>query len=141
VPNASVMVIENADRFGLAQLHQLRGRVGRGSAQSYCFLMAGSMGENTRQRLGIMQETNDGFVVAQRDLELRGPGEFLGTRQSGMMDLVLGDLLQDTHILEEARAAALDIVRQDAELASYPALRQMIESRASQLGAELLTAG
>ena len=89
VPNSTVMVIENADRFGLSQLHQLRGRVGRGGEQSYCFLVADAKGETTRQRLGIMEQTNDGFVIAEKDLELRGPGEFLGYKQSGLPDMVL----------------------------------------------------
>ena len=123
VPNASVMVIENAERFGLAQLHQLRGRVGRGSAQSYCWLFSSSRGETTQQRLGIMEATNDGFVIAEQDLALRGPGEFLGTRQSGLPDLRAADLVKDTLILERAREAALRIVGQDPTLAQRPLLR------------------
>ncbi|HEY9715047.1 MAG TPA: ATP-dependent DNA helicase RecG, partial [Chroococcales cyanobacterium] len=95
VPNATVMVIENADRFGLAALHQLRGRVGRGGDQSYCLLVADAKSDATRQRLEILTQTNDGFVVAEKDLELRGPGEFLGYRQSGLPDLMLADLVAD----------------------------------------------
>ncbi len=123
VPNASVMVIENAERFGLAQLHQLRGRVGRGSAQSYCWLFSASRGESTQQRLGIMEATNDGFVIAEQDLALRGPGEFLGTRQSGLPDMRAADLVKDTVILERAREAAIRIVAQDPALAQRPLLR------------------
>jgi ATP-dependent DNA helicase RecG len=123
VPNASVMVIENAERFGLAQLHQLRGRVGRGAYQSYCFLLSDSRSDVTKQRLAIMEKTNDGFVIAEQDLALRGPGEFLGTRQSGMPDLVLADLVNDTEILETARNAALRLVNGDPNLESRPLLK------------------
>ena len=101
VPNASVMVIENAERFGLAQLHQLRGRVGRGAAVSYCFLMA-----EPNERLRLMTRTNDGFVIAQKDMELRGPGEILGQRQSGVMALGAGALMSDTELLKETHDAA-----------------------------------
>jgi ATP-dependent DNA helicase RecG len=108
VPNATVMVIEQADRFGLSQLHQLRGRVGRGAHPAVCILLLGdSPTEEGRRRLEVMCETNDGFEVARRDLELRGPGQFLGTRQSGLPDLRLGDLVRDRELLEEARAAAI----------------------------------
>lgn len=122
VPNATIMVIENADRFGLAQLHQLRGRVGRGSEKSYCFLCTDSRSPTARQRLGILTQTTDGFVIAEKDLEIRGPGEFLGYRQSGLPDLLLADLVRDAKILEEARHAALDIVKQDPELKRFPLL-------------------
>jgi ATP-dependent DNA helicase RecG len=131
VPNASVMVIENADRFGLAQLHQLRGRVGRGNAQSYCFLATDNRSPNSRQRLAILTQTNDGFVIAEKDLEIRGPGEFLGVRQSGLPDLLLADLVKDAKILEEARRAALELVRVDPELKQYPLLLEW-----SNLGGE-----
>jgi ATP-dependent DNA helicase RecG len=107
VPNATVMVIEQAERFGLSQLHQLRGRVGRGAHDSYCILLAGTAAtEDARRRLGVMCETSDGFEIARRDLEIRGPGQFFGTRQWGMPDLRLGDILRDRDILEDARAAA-----------------------------------
>jgi ATP-dependent DNA helicase RecG len=108
VPNATVMVIEQADRFGLSQLHQLRGRVGRGAYPATCILLQGDAPtEEGRRRLEVMCETSDGFEVARRDLELRGPGQFLGTRQSGLPDLRLGDLVRDRELLEEARAAAI----------------------------------
>jgi len=111
VPNASVMVIEQADRFGLSQLHQLRGRVGRGGHESYCILVAGEQAtDDARRRLQVMVDTSDGFEVARRDLELRGPGQFLGTRQSGIPDLRLGDLVRDREILEDAREAAHAVV-------------------------------
>jgi len=111
VPNATVMVIENAERFGLSQLHQLRGRVGRNSLQSYCVLITSSRSQETRERLSIMTETNDGFVISEKDLQLRGPGEFLGTRQSGLPDLVISDIVRDAKILELARNEALDFVK------------------------------
>jgi ATP-dependent DNA helicase RecG len=125
VPNASVMVIENSDRFGLSQLHQLRGRVGRGSEQSYCFLVTENRSPTTRQRLEIMTQTNDGFVVAEKDLEIRGPGEFLGYKQSGLPDLILTDLVKDAKILEEARQTAIEIVKSDPQLDAYPLLKAM----------------
>ena len=109
VPNATVMIIEQAERFGLSQLHQLRGRVGRGAHASWCVLLAGAaIGEEARRRLEVMCETGDGFEVARRDLELRGPGQFFGTRQSGFADLRLGDILRDRDLLEDARAAAFE---------------------------------
>lgn len=141
VPNSTVMVIENADRFGLAQLHQLRGRVGRGGEQSYCFLVASGGSPTTRQRLAIMEQTNDGFVVAQKDLELRGPGEFLGTRQSGLPDMLLADVVNDAGLLEAARHAALDLVKSDPELKRFPVLKELIARRTQSESADLLTAG
>jgi len=141
VPNATIMIIENADRFGLAQLHQLRGRVGRGGEQSYCFLVAELRAETTRQRLEILTRTNDGFVVAEKDLELRGPGEFLGTRQSGLPDLFLADLVKDAEILEQARKAAIDLVNADPELTRYPQLRSKVEVALDSLEADLIGSG
>ncbi len=111
VKNATVMVIENAERFGLSQLHQLRGRVGRNELQSYCILVSSSDKPETKERLGIMTETNDGFVIAEKDLQLRGPGEFLGTRQSGLPDLLISDIVRDAKILEYARIEAIDFVK------------------------------
>jgi ATP-dependent DNA helicase RecG len=100
VPNATLMVVENAERMGLAQLHQLRGRVGRGAKASTCVLLyRAPLSELARQRLGVLRETNDGFAVAQKDLELRGPGEVLGTRQTGIMQLRIADLLRDADLL------------------------------------------
>jgi ATP-dependent DNA helicase RecG len=107
IPNASVMLIEHADRFGLSQLHQLRGRVGRGDEQSYCILLAGDKRSSVaRQRLEIMEQTNDGFKVAEKDLEIRGPGEVMGTRQSGIPEFRVGNLVRDRDLLELARREA-----------------------------------
>jgi ATP-dependent DNA helicase RecG len=100
VPNASLMIIENAERMGLAQLHQLRGRVGRGDVESHCVLLyRAPLGEHARARLGVLRGTNDGFLVARRDLELRGPGEVLGTRQTGLLQLRVADLARDADLL------------------------------------------
>ncbi len=126
VPNATVMVIENADRFGLSQLHQLRGRVGRGRHQSYCVLVSDSRAEATMTRLAIMTESEDGFYISEKDLELRGPGEFLGTRQSGLPDFVLADLIEDKAILEQARTAAFAIADSPDTLTQYPELFDMV---------------
>ena len=124
VPNATVMVIENAERFGLSQLHQLRGRVGRNSMQSYCVLITSSRSPETRERLGIMTQTNDGFVIAEKDLQLRGPGEFLGTRQSGLPDLIISDIVRDAKILEMARVEAIDFIK-NYNVEDYPALQNV----------------
>jgi ATP-dependent DNA helicase RecG len=122
VPNASLMVIEHAERFGLSQLHQLRGRVGRGAAASACVLLytppeGGRLGETARERLKAMAETSDGFEIARRDLEIRGPGEFLGARQSGAALLRFADLATDAHLLDWARAAAADMLTRHPEAA------------------------
>ena len=124
VPNATVMVIENAERFGLSQLHQLRGRVGRNSLQSYCVLITSSKSQETRERLSIMTETNDGFVIAEKDLQLRGPGEFLGTRQSGLPDLIISDIVRDAKILEMARNEAIDFVKK-YDIEQFPLLQNV----------------
>ena len=124
VPNATVMVIENAERFGLSQLHQLRGRVGRSSLQSYCVLITSSRSQETRERLGIMTETNDGFVIAEKDLQLRGPGEFLGTRQSGLPDLIISDIVRDAKILEIARNEAIYFVK-NYNIDDFPMLKNV----------------
>jgi ATP-dependent DNA helicase RecG len=115
VPNASVMIIENAERFGLSQLHQLRGRVGRGADQSYCILITEyELSENTRRRIAIMTETNDGFVIAEEDLKLRGPGDIDGTQQSGIaFNLRIADLTKDGQVLSLARELALEILEND----------------------------
>ena len=123
IPNASVMIIENAERFGLSQLHQLRGRVGRGEHSSYCILVAGDRSKKTQQRLGVIEKNSDGFLIAEKDLELRGPGELRGTRQSGMPDLVLGDLAQDTEIIEHSRDLAKRMLEADPKLEASWAVR------------------
>jgi ATP-dependent DNA helicase RecG len=118
VPNATVMVVEHAERFGLSQLHQLRGRVGRGSAQSYCFLFAQQkVGEITAQRLEVLEETGDGFKIAEADLEIRGPGEFLGTRQSGGLPFKLAHLVRDREWLLRARDDVQKLLKTDPNLA------------------------
>lgn len=117
VPNASVMVIESAERFGLSQLHQLRGRVGRGAEQSYCILMTGvKLGTDTKTRIETMVRTNNGFEIAETDLKLRGPGDLMGTQQSGALDLLIADLSKDGQILQQARESAVAILTQDPNL-------------------------
>lgn len=123
VPNATVMLIENAERFGLSQLHQLRGRVGRNDLQSYCILHTSTKSQETKERLNIMTQTNDGFVIAEKDLQLRGPGEFLGTRQSGLPDLIISDIVRDAKILEMARNEAIDFVKTN-KIENYPLLKE-----------------
>jgi len=118
VPNATMMVIEHSERFGLSQLHQLRGRVGRGSDKSRCILLAShKLSEDGQQRLRVMEATTDGFRIAEEDLAIRGPGDFLGTRQSGLPDFRIANILRDAGILEEARKEAFAIVERDPELA------------------------
>lgn len=117
VPNASVMVIESAERFGLSQLHQLRGRVGRGSEKSYCILLTGNeLSKEGRQRMAIMVQTNDGFLISEEDLRMRGPGDIYGTRQSGALDFKIADIVNDVDIVEETRAAALQLLKLDPYL-------------------------
>lgn len=132
VPNASVMVIESAEKFGLSQLHQLRGRVGRGAEQSYCILLSGSrLGQDARERLKIMASTNDGFVIAEKDLELRGPGDIEGTRQSGMLSFKLANIVQDRTVLEAARDAVEDLLNNDPDI-TFPEnlpIRQYLQQR------------
>ena len=111
VPNATVMVIEQAERFGLAQLHQLRGRVGRGAAQSYCILVTEKMNDTANERIRTLVESSDGFYIAEMDLKLRGPGEFFGTKQSGLPSLHIANILRDADILEVARREAVDFSR------------------------------
>lgn len=119
VPNASVMVIENSERFGLAQLHQLRGRVGRGAEQSYCILMSSdNLSGDAKERIGTMVATNDGFKIAEADLKLRGPGDLQGTRQSGLLALKLADIVQDENIVRAARYTATEILQEDPGLTS-----------------------
>ena len=132
VPNASVMVIESSEKFGLSQLHQLRGRVGRGSEKSYCILLTGSkLGNEARQRIRIMTATNNGFEIAEKDLELRGPGEIEGTRQSGALNFKLASIVQDRPLLEIARAMVNNTLENDPELVSADNLRlkEFLQSR------------
>ena len=119
VPNATMMIIENAERFGLAQLHQLRGRVGRGEYQSYCIMVYGSDSKKTRQRLEILNSSNDGFFIAGEDLKLRGPGDLFGIRQSGLLEFKLGDVFQDASILQQASEAADEILEKDEKLLDF----------------------
>ena len=116
VPNASIMIVENAERFGLAQLHQLRGRVGRGDYQSYCILKFNGGSDIVRQRMKIMQDTNNGFVIAEKDLELRGSGEFFGTRQHGIPEFKIANLFEDMPTLQTVQALATKIIDEDPDL-------------------------
>ena len=117
VPNASVMLIESAERFGLSQLHQLRGRVGRGAEQSYCILLTGSrLSEDSKKRMNIMTSTSNGFVIAEQDLAMRGPGDLYGTKQSGVLKFKIADIIEDVAILEETRTAAQHLLNEDPQL-------------------------
>jgi ATP-dependent DNA helicase RecG len=117
IPNASVMIIENAERFGLSQLHQLRGRVGRGADQSYCILVTGyKLTSDAKKRIETMVSTNDGFIIAENDLRLRGPGDMEGTQQSGILNLKIADIIRDEKVLKFARSLATDIIREDPDL-------------------------
>ena len=137
VPNATVIVIENAERFGLSQLHQLRGRVGRSELQSYCILSSSTKSQETKARLNIMTQTNDGFVIAEKDLQLRGPGEFLGTRQSGLPDMIIADIVNDAKILELARAEAINFVK-NYNIDNFPLLK---EAKSLNIDGDLFGAG
>jgi ATP-dependent DNA helicase RecG len=123
VPNASVMVVESAERFGLSTLHQLRGRVGRGGTDSACFLVATKMTPEARERLAIMEQTHDGFRIAEEDLRIRGPGEFFGTRQHGLPEFRVADLVRDYKVLKRARADAFDLLAHDPKLERHLPLR------------------
>jgi ATP-dependent DNA helicase RecG len=132
VPNAALMIIEHAERFGLSQLHQLRGRVGRGSDRALCVLLAQfSRSDNARKRLSIMEQTNDGFAIAEEDFNIRGPGEFLGTRQSGLPDFRVAHIGRDIKILQQAREAAFSLVKQDPRLEhpEHRALKKNLDKR------------
>ncbi|MBL1148924.1 MAG: ATP-dependent DNA helicase RecG [Armatimonadetes bacterium] len=135
VPNATVMIIEDANRYGLAQLHQLRGRVGRGGAQSYCVLIGAATNPETEERLRVMVETTDGFKIAEKDLEIRGPGEMFGTRQHGAFEFRVADVLRHGRILEEARQAALDLIAADPKLEKpeHAGLKARVETDSARL--------
>ena len=139
VPNASLMIIENAERFGLAQLHQLRGRVGRGSEKSYCTLIYGSKTEICRHRMAIMEETNDGFKISEKDLELRGPGDFFGTRQHGLPELRVANLFKHMKILRLVQKEAREIYAQDPALRAKDneGIRLKIEEMFKSIGGNI----
>ncbi len=140
VPNSTVMMIENAERFGLSQLHQLRGRVGRGQHKSYCLLMSSSKNADARQRLGVLEQSQDGFFISEMDLRFRGPGEVLGRRQSGLPDFALASLVEDQEVLNLAREAAEKLILADKTLGNYPSMRQELELRYQKLmGGAILT--
>ena len=128
VPNASVMVIESSERFGLSQLHQLRGRVGRGADQSYCILLSGNkISSEGKTRLQTMVATSDGFEIAEVDLKLRGPGDLMGTQQSGVLQMKIADLIKDSDLLKKAREIALDLIKLDPAL-SLPKNKAILEA-------------
>jgi len=131
VPNATVMLIEHAERFGLAQLHQLRGRVGRGEHRSYCIMVSAAFTETSRERLSAMMKSSNGFDIAEEDLRIRGPGEFIGTRQSGLPDLVLGNIIRDARIIDAARREAFGIIEKDPHLddESHCGLRKAVKKK------------
>ena len=134
VPNATVMMIENADRFGLAQLHQLRGRVGRGDAQSYCIFINSSNSKKAQKRLEILKRSNDGFFIASEDLKLRGPGDFFGIRQSGDLAFALADIYQDSDVLKEASEMVDHVLEEDPELSmeKHHILKKKMEQFANE---------
>ena len=136
VPNATIILIENAERFGLSQLHQLRGRVGRGDKKSTCILLSDNDGEDNKRRLKVMKETCDGFVIAKEDLKLRGAGDFFGYRQHGMPSLGLADLLEDTALFAKAQAAAAEILQDDPDLQKpeHAVLKRQIDEMAAESG-------
>jgi ATP-dependent DNA helicase RecG len=142
VPNATIMCIFHSERFGLSQLHQLRGRVGRGKAQSYCFLFSDLQNaEGTKARLDIMEQTNDGFEIAEEDLRIRGSGEFLGTRQSGSLPFKMADLVRDRESLFEARDDCLEILKNDPDLLldAHKGLRRFFNTEGAMMGERLST--
>jgi ATP-dependent DNA helicase RecG len=135
VPNASVMLIESAERFGLSQMHQLRGRVGRGADQSYCILLTGNkLSDESFKRIKIMVSTTDGFKIAEEDLAMRGPGDMYGTKQSGLLKFKLADIVLDGAILEETRKAAQQLIAQDPgiNLPQHHALRYTLQQQGRQ---------
>ena len=130
VPNATVMMVEDAQRFGLAQLHQLRGRVGRGDAQSYCIMVNTTDSAKAKKRLEILNQSNDGFFIAGEDLKLRGPGDFFGIRQSGLLEFRLGDIYQNADLLKQASEEANLLLTEDRQLAlpGHKGIRSQIQS-------------
>jgi ATP-dependent DNA helicase RecG len=124
IPNATVMVIENAERFGLAQLHQLRGRVGRGEKQGHCFLIPYTMSETVKERLNVIRNSNDGFEIAEADLKIRGPGDLLGVRQSGQPLFRIGDIVDDRDLLAAAAEEAKKLLEINPSLSQYSSLQQ-----------------
>ena len=143
-PNATVIIIENSERFGLSQLHQLRGRVGRGELQSTCILLfEGPLTENAKKRLKVMKETNDGFVIAEEDLDIRGAGEILGSKQSGIPNFRLSNLDIHKHILEEARKVAISVVEKDPDLKTVDgkAQRTLLHLFRNQVAIDYLKTG
>ena len=133
VPNATLMIIENAERFGLAALHQLRGRVGRGDKKSYCILKCYSLGKNTKERMDIMTKTNDGFKISEKDLELRGPGEFLGTRQHGLPEFKIANIFADKLVLEETSKVAKDIFLNKGNDINFKALFDKVDLKFKEI--------
>ena len=131
VPNASIMVVENAERFGLAQLHQLRGRVGRGEYQSYCILKYEGNGKVVQERMKIMTSTNDGFIISEKDLELRGSGEFFGTKQHGLPEFKIANLFEDIEMLKMVQSLAIRIIEKDEKLEKpeNKLLNKMVEKK------------
>ena len=133
VPNASVMIIESSERFGLSQLHQLRGRVGRGNKQSYCILMSGNKVSNdSKLRIETMVKTNNGFEIADVDLKMRGPGNIMGTQQSGILNLKIADLIKDQDIMIEARNSVIDLLDGDENLEKNE--NQIIKQTLAEIG-------
>jgi ATP-dependent DNA helicase RecG len=133
VANATVLLVENAERFGLAQLHQLRGRVGRGAEKSWCILLGGEEAEEKLDRLNILEEAADGFSIAEADLAIRGPGDLLGTAQTGLPPVRLAKLPHDLPLLEEARDQARELLAKDPELSAHQALRTRLAYWEKQL--------
>ena len=140
VQNATVMLIENAERFGLSQLHQLRGRVGRGAAQSFCLLVSSSRSADAQQRLKVLEQSQDGFFISEMDMRFRGPGQVLGTRQSGIPDFTLASLVEDEEVLILARQAAEKVIEIDASLSRWKLMREELKYRYERLmGGSILT--
>ena len=135
VPNATMIIIQHADRYGLATLHQLRGRVGRGQKKSYCILVSSAKGQTAKQRLQIMTTTTDGFKIASEDLKMRGPGEFTGTLQHGFPEFKAGDIIKDVKLIEYAKQVAVDIIADDPELIApeHTNINYLINTKYSQL--------